>query len=295
MFALSKVLAALWAPAGETRKNVLSIRVSTAMAAAALLFAPALVPAEALAGEGGHFWSGDWYLKVGAAGFAAPRYEGSGKYLFQVSPMISLGKAGSTVRFSSRNDNPAFALIDSGSFRAGATGKLIMPRDQDDDDDLEGLTEVKFGGELGAFAEVYPTDWMRVRGEVRHGIRSHDGIVADVAVDAFVDVRPDVRISAGPRLTVASNDYMDTYYGVNSVEAARSGLAAYNPDGGIHSVGAGAAITWQVNEKIETSAFAEYKRLVGPAADSSLVRERGDRNQFLVGLSATYRFDFTLP
>lgn len=34
---------------------------------------------------------------------------------------------------------------------------------------------------------------------------------------------------------------------------------------------------------------------MGAAADSSLVRERGSRNQLLVGVTATYRFDFTLP
>ena len=118
------------------------------MTAAALL----LAPVSALAGEGGHFWSGDWYLKVGAAGFAAPRYEGAKSYLFQVTPMISLGKAGSTVRFSSRNDNPSFALIDNGAFRAGATGKLVMPRDEGDSDDLKGLTPIKLGGELGGLS-----------------------------------------------------------------------------------------------------------------------------------------------
>lgn len=258
------------------------------MTAAALLFAPVSASA------GDYFWSGDWYLKVGAAGFSAPRYEGSKKYLFQVTPLISLGKAGSTVRFSSRNDNPSFALIDNGAFRAGATGKLIMPRDEGDSDDLKGLTPVKFGGELGAFAEVYPTDFLRLRGEVRHGIRSHHGVVADIAADAFVDVVPNVRVSAGPRMTIASKDYMKTYYGVKPSEVAASDLAAYDPGGGIQSVGAGAAITWQVNEKTETSAFAEYKRLVGPAADSSLVKQRGDRDQFLIGVAATYKFDFTL-
>ena len=61
------------------------------------------------------------------------------------------------------------------------------------------------------------------------------------------------------------------------------------------SAGVGAAITWQATDKIETSAFAEYKRLMGPAADSSLVKERGSRDQFLIGLSATYRFDFSIP
>ena len=81
---------------------------------------------------------------------------------------------------------------------------------------------------------------------------------------------------------------------IRSSQVAASGLAAYDPSGGIHSVGAGAAITWQINEKIETSAFAEYKRLVGSAADSSLVKQRGDRDQFMIGVAATYRFDFTL-
>lgn len=269
----------------------MSFRFPTALTAAALLF----VPATGFAGEGGHFWSGDWYLKVGAAGFYAPRYEGSKSYLLQATPMISLGKAGSAVRFSSRNDNPSFALIDNGSFRAGATGKLVMPRDEDDSADLRGLTPVKLGGELGGFAEVYPTDWLRVRGEVRHGIRSHSGVVADVAADAFVDVTPDVRLSAGPRVTFATNDYMDAYYRVKPGQVAASGLAAYDPDGGVHSAGVGAAVNWRATEKIETSAFAEYKRLMGPAADSSLVRQRGDRDQFLIGISATYRFDFTLP
>ena len=82
---------------------------------------------------------------------------------------------------------------------------------------------------------------------------------------------------------------------MNDREATASGLSNYTPHGGVGSAGVGAAITWQATEKLETSAYAEYKRLLGPAADSSLVRERGSRNQVLVGLSATYRFDFTLP
>ncbi len=77
---------------------------------------------------------------------------------------------------------------------------------------------------------------MRVRGEVRHGIRSHDG-----------------------------------------------------DRGGI-----GGAVTWKTTEKVTTSAFGEYSRLLGPAADSSLVKERGSPNQFLFGVSATYRFDFQM-
>jgi outer membrane scaffolding protein for murein synthesis (MipA/OmpV family) len=252
-------------------------------------------PAAAFAGDGDAWWSGDWYLKVGAAGFVAPRYEGAKSYLLQVQPLISLGKAGQTVRFSSRNDNPSFAFFDNGPIRAGVVGKLVMPRNANDSADLKGLDPVKLGVELGGFVEAYPTDWVRVRAEVRQGIRSHDGVVADLSADAFTDLTPTVRLSAGPRLSLASNGYMDAYYKVDGREAIRSGLAKYNPNGGLQSAGIGGAITWQATEKIEASAFTEYKRLLGDVAESSLVRERGAKNQFLIGLSSTYRFDFTLP
>ena len=58
--------------------------------------------------------------------------------------------------------------------------------------------------------------------------------------------------------------------------------------------GVGGAIDWKTTDKLTTSIFAEYARLTGPAADSSLVEERGSPNQYLFGVSATYRFDFHL-
>jgi len=265
---------------GFTRVGVLS---------AALLFSPS-----AMAQEGSHWWSGNWYLTVGATGFRAPEFDGSSEYKFSASPLISLGRAGNAVRFSSRNDSASFAFIDRGAFRAGATGKLIFDRDGDTSDRLRGLDPVKFGAELGGFAEVYPTDWLRVRGELRQGIRSHHGVVADVAADAFVDLTDTLRLSGGPRLSIASDKYFDAYYGVSAAESAASGYGQYSPNGGLKSVGVGAAITWKATDKVETSAYAEYSRLTGPAADSSIVAEGGSKNQLLVGVAATYRFDFTL-
>lgn len=254
-----------------------------------------VLAAPSLASAGDYWWSGDWYAKVGASGFIAPRYEGSDSYLLQGKPMISIGKEGQPVRFTSRNDNASVSLYENSFVRLGAVGKLVMPRDGDDSDDLKGLKPVKFGVELGAFAETYPTDWMRLRAEVRQGIRSHQGIVADLAADAFTDVTPTVRLSAGPRLTLASKDYQEAYYGVSASESLKSGLSEFNPKGGLQSAGIGGAVTWQTTDKIETQAFAEYKRLLGSAADSSLVEERGSKDQYLIGVSATYKFGFALP
>jgi outer membrane scaffolding protein for murein synthesis (MipA/OmpV family) len=148
--------------------------------------------------------------------------------------------------------------------------------------------------EAGGFAEYYPTDWLRLRGEVRLGVHAYHGVVADLFADAFTDLTPTLRLSGGPRLSLASAGYFEAYYGVDAQESAASGLAVYSPGGGLKSAGFGGALTWQATDKITTSLFGEYSRLLGPAADSSLVKERGSANQFLFGVSATYRLDFTL-
>ncbi|TCR91331.1 outer membrane scaffolding protein for murein synthesis (MipA/OmpV family) [Rhizobium sp. BK376] len=248
----------------------------------------------ASAGDGRPWWSGDWYLSVGAAGFVAPKFQGGRHDKLQFQPLISFGKQGGGSRFTSRNDSPSFSLLDNGAVRAGLVAKYDPSRDASDDHALKGLKKVKWGAEAGGFVEVYPTDWLRARAEVRQGIRSHSGLVADTSIDAFTDILPDLQLSGGPRATWATGNYFDTYYGVNAKESAASGLSPYNPGGGLESVGVGGALTWKATRNLTTSSFVEYKRLQGPAADSSLVKEKGSRNQLLIGLSATYKFNFTL-
>lgn len=243
---------------------------------------------------GEHLWSGNWALTLGGSGFVGPKFEGAKKNSLQFSPIISLGKQGEGPRYVSRNDSPSLSLFDRGAFRAGIAGKLVMPRDADDEAELKGMKDVRLGLEVGGFAELYPTDFLRVRAEVRQGVRSHSGIVGDIAADAFVDVTPNIRVSAGPRARFASSGYFDRYYGVSADQAANGGPSAYNPGGGLHSLGVGGAIDWKPTENITASSFVEYRRLMGSAADSSLVRERGSANQLLVGLSASYKFNFTL-
>jgi MipA family protein len=252
----------------------------------------ALAATPAIAQQG--WFSGDWSLTVGAALITAPNYEGDDSFKIYGQPLVSFGRQGTERRFSSRNDGISIGVIDTGDFRFGPTGKLIFGRDEGASNDLIGLDEVRFGGEAGVFAEFYPTDWLRLRGDVRRGIRSHDGIVADLSADAFMNVTPVIQLSAGPRLSYASSGYFDAFYGVSPTESAASGLAVYAPGSGFRSAGVGAAVKWDITDTIETSLFGEYSRLLGPAADSSLVRERGDVNQFLIGVTATYRFDFSL-
>lgn len=250
--------------------------------------------AHASAQESGRpWWSGDWYVSLGAAGFVGPKFEGGRHKKLQFQPLVSVGKQGAGPRFTSRNDSPSFSLLDTGPIRAGIVGKYDPSRDSGDDHALKGLKKVKWGAEVGGFVEAYPTDWLRARAEVRQGIRSHSGAIADLSMDAFTNIAPNLQLSGGPRATWATEDYFDAYYGVNNKESAASGLHTYNPGGGLESVGFGGALTWQATKNLTTSSFAEYKRLGSPAADSSLVKEKGSRNQLIIGLSANYKFNFS--
>lgn len=264
------------------------------IAPSALVLLSAL-PVQAQMKEKVKSWiEGDWSLTLGAAGFMAPRFEGaSGNLAFYGQPIISLSKAGKSAPFASRNDNISFAFVDTDKFRFGANGKLLFQR-KDDDRDLRGLGTVPWGGELGVFADYYATNWLRLRAEVRHGLAAHWGVVGDLSADAFYDITPALRLSGGPRVALATSPYFKSYYGVNAVQSAASGLAVYRPGGGIKSVGVGGALTWKTTDKITTSFFAEYTRLTGPAASSSLVKQRGSDNQLMFGISATYRFDFRI-
>jgi outer membrane protein len=265
-----------------------------ALPLAALLALTAL-PAHAQVQETVQGWiKGDWALTLGASGSLAPRYEGaSGSLAFFGQPIISLSKVGRIAPFVSRNDNISLALIDTDTFRMGPNAKLLFSR-SDSDRDLRGLGTVPWGAELGVFADYYPTGWLRLRGELRHGIAAHGGVVGNLSADAFHDITPTLRISAGPRLSLGTSGYFKPYFGVNTLQSAASGLAVYKPGGGVKSVGLGGALTWKTTDKLTTSLFAEYSRLQGPAANSSLVRQRGSENQYLIGVSATYRFDFRL-
>ena len=82
-------------------------------ASAALVLSTTLVLSASPAfSQQGNWLSGDWYLTVGAEVLTAPDYEGASDYMVRAAPLISLGKAGSARRFSSRNDNISLGFHD---------------------------------------------------------------------------------------------------------------------------------------------------------------------------------------
>ena len=238
-----------------------------------------------------------WTLTLGGYVTGQPEYLGSGNYEFGFMPIISIDRANELSRFSSFNDSPSIALFNVGTFELGPVANMIWKRDEGDSSDLRGLGDIDYAFEVGGYLQFYPLDWLRFRTELRYGFGGYEGVVADFALDAihFADYWGGLTVSGGPRLKMASSGFVDTYFGITPEQSATAislgnDLAPYQAGGGVYSVGVGGQIMKRFNPNITGSIFAEYEYLTGDAADSPLVVQNGDRNQFQAGVSLSYTF-----
>lgn len=231
----------------------------------------------------------NWNLTLGAGLRYQPDYMGSNDYIFRPRPIISLGRGLKSTWWRAEDDAISIGLIDGQGWRAGFSGNLLWERKASTNPALIGVRDTKFGAEAGGFVEFYPASWLRARADLRRGIIAHDGVIADFKLDA-ISRFDRWSFGAGPRMTVTSADYVRTYFGSIPGTAGTGGLLQ-RFNSGIMSYGALAQTTYQWSDRLATTAYVEYKHLVGDAAKSPIVRDFGSRNSITLGISASYAFD----
>ena len=235
--------------------------------------------------------SPDWTVTLGVEGRALPTYEGSTSYMLAPVPLFNVRRAGTPRKFSSPHEGFSFGILDSRRFQVGPTVKVRLPRKESSDSDLRGLGDVGWTLEAGAFIEYWPADWLRGRVELRQGIGGHRGLVSDLTADLVMPVTPQLTLSGGPRLTLASAAATSPYFGITPAQSAPSGLPVYAASGGLRSFGAGAQARYEWSPHWASHIFVEYERLAGAAANSPIVTAHGARDQIQVGLGVTTSFD----
>jgi outer membrane protein len=238
----------------------------------------------------------DWTITIGAEGRVEPIFQGSKDYTVRPYPIFDLRRYGTPERFRGPRDGIGIGLIDIGNLQLGPVGQFRMTRRESDDPSaLHGLGNVPWAVEIGGFAEYWWVPWLRSRAEVRQGFNGHHGVVADLTTDAVVPVGPQLTLSGGPRLTLASTAATSPYFSIDAAQSAASGLPVYDARGGVRSLGAGAQARYFWTPQWATHGFVEYERLTEDAANSPLVTQRGSANQVTIGFGATRAFDIKQP
>jgi outer membrane protein len=234
----------------------------------------------------------DWVVTIGAEVRAIPAWPGSPTNLYGYTgfPLLALQKPTDPPFFFGARDGFGVPILDFGQLQFGPVGKIEFPRYNGQYRQLNGMGEIPWALQLGAYAIYWPVPWLRLRGEIRQGIGGETGQTADVFADVVVPVGQ-FRLSGGPRFEAQSTAAVSPYFSVSAGQSAATGLPVYAATGGFYSYGAGGQIEYFFDRQWSVHAIAEYERINGSAADSPLVTMRGSPNQLTFGVGATYTFN----
>ena len=230
-----------------------------------------------------------YIVTIGAGVQASPRFPGDDDLGVYAMPVVGLRRAGRPVPLEAPDEGFGFGLLgDDSPVNIGPA--VNFQRRRRDEDVGAAVGDVGWTVEAGGFVETFLGDDFRIRGEVRQGIGGHRGLVGDLGADVFARGSGDTLFSIGPRVRWADDDYMDAYYGVPVAVSASTGLAAFDPEGGIHAVGATAGLRLDIGGGFALHGHARYDRLMNDAADSPIVARFGSRDQYSGGVGLSYSF-----
>jgi outer membrane protein len=234
-------------------------------------------------------------FSVGVGPAVAPDYEGSDDYVlvpFWNLSVANLYHPKTYVQLLGTRLRSNF--LPSDHWRLGLAGQFIKKRDDVENDRVDDLENVDASVMLGVLAGydflADPQEDLGLELEARQDVANDNGFLVTVRGIYGTSLTQSWRLAAYVGSTWASDDYMSSYFGIDSADAARSGLDQFSADEGFKDVGFGGALGYRFLDHWSVTALASYTRLLDDAADSPIVDDAGDANQFFGGALINYRF-----
>jgi outer membrane protein len=233
-------------------------------------------------------------LVVGIGVGMIPDYEGSDEYTFGIAPFFRWTFWGERY-IQLRANELSVNVLNSKYFQLGPLATYKFGRSDVDDDVVDRMEDIDDTVELGAFAAyvlrsqqnirqrfIADVDFLHDVGGVSNSFRVSMGARYWHPVARRLD------LMIGLRGTLVTDDYMNTYFGVSGDDAVRSGLPEFRADGGGKDIAVTLGSLFYLTENWVLSAGVKYSRLLGDAADSPIVDDRGSANQFIAGVGVGY-------
>ena len=230
---------------------------------------------------------------VGVMGTYGPDYEGSDDYEAGALPMLDLnvadiaflrGTSAGLNLVTIKGQGPRDAL------RLGPIVRYDFGRDEDDNDALRGLGDVDGSIEAGGFLS-YDVGPFGLGAEVRFDAGDgHEGMIAELSASYSMQPTDRVFVSFGVGTSYADDDYMSSFFGIDTAQAARSVYDTFDAGAGFKDVSATVTTGYAFTQRIRGLAILGAAQLLGDAADSPIVDDAGSATQFRAMLGLSYSF-----
>jgi len=158
---------------------------------------------------------------------------------------------------------------------------------------LRGLRDVPDMAVVGGFIEYAPADFWRVfaeLGSAMGGGGGQGGLVGRIGGELGYPLGMGIIGSSNFTAHFADGRQNQTFFGVSAEEAQASGIGQYNASGGFQNISLTQSAQFPLGGNWSLVTSASWIRLVGSAADSSIVREKGEVNQGQVQTAISYKF-----
>ena len=210
---------------------------------------------------------------LGLAVVAGHQYMGSDERRTRAYPAIDYRWASGW--FAGTTNGVGYNFSRQAGVQYGVRLTADFGRDESRSAVLRGLGDVDARPEIGAFYNLQPTAHTSLTSSLRYGAgQGRDGLLLDLGAGLTAQVAPAWRVGAGVATTWANAAYTQSYFGVDAVQATRSGRGVYTAGAGVRDVRVSVSATYAITPRASATAALSYSRLQGDAARSPIVRDR---------------------
>jgi outer membrane scaffolding protein for murein synthesis (MipA/OmpV family) len=219
----------------------------------------------ALASESAEGDEQKWKIVVGGGVASVPRYEGGSTNRYRAVPVLDMEKGNF---FAGVSRGVGYNFSNDRSLQYGIRLTLAHARYQNADPRLNGMGDIRYTGEAGAFVSVDREHWYGLG----NFATSSNGVRAELGGGFHTRLSELDTIRIGAMLDWGNGKYNQTFFGVTAAQAAASGnlLTAYNASSGVKDYGVTASWMHSFDRNWFSNVTLTAKQLSGAAKSSPL-------------------------
>jgi MipA family protein len=236
-----------------------------------------------------------------AAGVAIgvmPDYQGSNDYIVGAAPFFKvtlLSKTDYYVRLLATDLQAN--IINSPVWRFGPALNYRFGRSDVEDKVVKHMKDIDGTIEAGAFVGIQLVDKDNPRNRFLSQIEflgdvggEYKGWNIALSANYYFQVAKAVDLIVGGGIMYADDNYMETYFGVDQEDSDRTDnvLPVYKASAGFLMAKANVGAVLHLSYQWHIAAGVQYRPLLSDAADSPVVDDRGDSNQWVSGVGVAY-------